>query len=62
MPGGIKMTNNRQTIIIRQAPYSRLTDSKAQTTCAGIGLVRTFWLGKEDLMPVTMSLNTAVEY
>ena len=54
-------TDNRQAVTIKQAPYSGLTDSGGQTTCAGMGLVRTLGLGKEDLMLVTMSLNTAVE-
>ena len=67
IPGGIKVAGNKDMdmdhikVTIKQAPYSGLADTGAQTTGAGLGLVGTLGLRREDLVPVTMSLNTAVD-
>ena len=44
----------------KQTPHRGLTDTGAQTTCAGMGLVRALGLMESDLVPVSMGLNTAV--
>ena len=61
MPGGAKVSDNEQLVNIIQAPFSGLADTGAQTTCGGMSLVRALRLEQKDLMPVTMTLNTAVE-
>merc|ERR1712030_248381 len=61
MPGGAKVSDNQQVVNIVQAPFSGLADTGAQTTCAGMSLVRALRLEQQDLMLVSMSLNTAVD-
>ena len=52
---GIKITNNKQIVDIRQSPFTGISDTGAQTTCAGMSLVRALGLKKENLIPVRMS-------
>merc|ERR1711895_430033 len=61
MPGGTKVSDNKQIVNIVQAPFSGLADTGAQTTCAGMSLVRALGLEQKDLIPVSMTLNTAVD-
>ena len=61
MPGGAKVSDNKQVVNVVQAPFSGLADTGAQTTCAGMSLVRALRLEQRDLMRVSMSLNTAVD-
>ena len=63
MPGGIKVSDNdnEQLLDIVQVPFSGLADTGAQTTCSGMCLVRALGLAQKDLIPVSMTLNTAVE-
>ena len=61
MPGGVRVSEIEQWVDIVQAPFSGVSDSGAQTTCSGMSLVRALGLGQKDLIPVTMTLNTAVE-
>ena len=61
MPGGVGVSENEQLVTVMQAPFSGLADTGAQTTCSGLCLVRALGLQLEDLIPVTMTLNTAVE-
>ena len=61
VPGGARVSDNTQIVNIIQAPFSGLADTGAQTTCAGMSLVRALGLEQKDMMPVSMTLNTAVE-
>ena len=49
MPGGARVSENKQIVKIIQAPFLGLADTGAQTTCAGMSLVRALGLQQKDM-------------